>query len=42
MPCGLFYCGNHENLDYPSIGIAVIGVVAIFAVMRWASIDVDG
>jgi len=42
MPCGLFYCGHHEDVDYPSIGIAVIGVVFIFAVMLWATIFVDG
>mmetsp|Transcript_6545 Transcript_6545/g.14795 ORF Transcript_6545/g.14795 Transcript_6545/m.14795 type:complete len:520 (-) Transcript_6545:237-1796(-) len=42
MPCGLFYCGHHEDVDYPNIGIAVVGVVIIFAVMLWATIYVDG
>lgn len=41
MPCKLFYCGHHEDVDYPSIGIAVVGVVIIFAVMFWAAFVVD-
>ena len=42
MPCGLFYCGHHADVDYPNIGIAVVGVVIIFAVMAWATFFVDG
>jgi len=42
MPCKLFYCGHHEDVDYPSIGIAAMGVAAIFVVMLWATIVVDG
>ena len=42
MPCGLFYCGHHEDVDYPNISIAVLGVVTIFVVMLWATIYVDG
>lgn len=42
MPCKLFYCGHHADVDYPSIGIAVVGVVIIFLVMLFATIVVDG
>lgn len=41
MPCKLFYCGHHEDVDYPSIGIAVVGVVVLFAVMLWVAFFVD-
>ena len=40
MPCKLFYCGHHEDVDYPSIGIAVTGVVTILSVMLLATIYV--
>ena len=42
MPCGLFYCGHHEDVDYPNIGIAVAGVAFVFLLMIWATIFVDG
>ncbi|KAL7553309.1 hypothetical protein ACHAWF_016585 [Thalassiosira exigua] len=42
MPCKLFYCGHHEDVDYPSIGIAAAGVALLFAVMLWASVYLDG
>jgi hypothetical protein len=29
MPCGLFFCGHHEDVSHPSICIAV-GVVSVF------------
>jgi len=42
MPCGLFYWGHHEDVDYPNIGIAVAGVAVVFLLMIWATIFVDG
>eukprot|EP00581_Thalassiosira_minuscula_P008424 CAMPEP_0183708740 /NCGR_PEP_ID=MMETSP0737-20130205/4954_1 /TAXON_ID=385413 /ORGANISM="Thalassiosira miniscula, Strain CCMP1093" /LENGTH=547 /DNA_ID=CAMNT_0025936663 /DNA_START=184 /DNA_END=1827 /DNA_ORIENTATION=+ len=42
MPCKLFYCGHHEDVDYPSIGIAVVGVAILFVVMIWVTVFVDG
>lgn len=33
MPCGLFYCGHHEDVDRPSIMIAVCIVAVLFAVL---------
>ena len=42
MPCKLFYCGHHEDVDYPSIGIAVAGVTVLFLVMLWITMMVDG
>lgn len=42
MPCKLFYCGHHPDVDYPSIGIAIVGVSAVFLVMLWATIVVEG
>ena len=42
MPCKTFYCGHHEDVDYPSVGIAVVGVIICFSLMLWAMIYVDG
>jgi hypothetical protein len=33
MPCGLFYCGHHEDVDRPSINIAVVIIVLLFCSM---------
>ena len=33
MPCGLFYCGHHEDVDHPSILIALVIVVALLVAM---------
>lgn len=33
MPCGLFFCGHHEDVAYPSIFIAIFIVSAVFAGM---------
>lgn len=33
MPCGLFFCGHHEDVSHPSILIAVFVVVVLFAYM---------
>jgi hypothetical protein len=42
MPCGLFYCGHHDDVDYPSIRIAMVGVMVTFSVMLVATICVGG
>jgi len=31
MPCGLFFCGHHEDVDKPSIMIAVTIVAIVFS-----------
>lgn len=31
QPCGVFFCGHHEDVDRPSILIAVVIVAAVFA-----------
>eukprot|EP00970_Alexandrium_tamarense_P019950 scaffold14671_cov228-Alexandrium_tamarense.AAC.2 len=33
MPCGLFFCGHHEDVRYPSILIAVLVVASVFIAM---------
>lgn len=33
MPCGLFYCGHHEDVSTPSIGIPIMIVVTLFLLM---------
>jgi hypothetical protein len=33
MPCGLFFCGHHEDVSHPSICIAVAIVALLFAGM---------
>jgi len=30
MPCGLFFCGHHEDVSHPSIGIAIVIVTLTF------------
>ena len=42
MPCGLFYCGHHDDVDYPSIRIAMVGVMITLSVMLVATICVGG
>lgn len=37
MPCGLFFCGHHEDVAYPSVGIAVVAVTILFASMGYAA-----
>jgi hypothetical protein len=39
MPCGLFFCGHHEDVAYPSIGIAVVIVTIFFAILMYLSFD---
>jgi hypothetical protein len=35
MPCGIFFCGHHEDVAYPSISIAVILVTILFALLLY-------
>ena len=42
MPCGLFYFGHHADVKYPSIAIAIVGVMIVLLLMLWATIYVDG
>ena len=41
MPCGLFFCGHHEDVSRPSIWIATIVVVMLFTGMGWAAVAVS-
>lgn len=38
MPCGLFFCGHHEDVAHPSILIAVAVVVALLGCMFYLAI----
>ncbi|KAL3794312.1 hypothetical protein HJC23_012437 [Cyclotella cryptica] len=38
MPCGLFFCGHHEDLRYPSIMIAVAIVFVVFVLFLAATV----
>eukprot|EP00538_Stauroneis_constricta_P011152 CAMPEP_0119557760 /NCGR_PEP_ID=MMETSP1352-20130426/9313_1 /TAXON_ID=265584 /ORGANISM="Stauroneis constricta, Strain CCMP1120" /LENGTH=665 /DNA_ID=CAMNT_0007604901 /DNA_START=113 /DNA_END=2113 /DNA_ORIENTATION=+ len=42
MPCGLFFCGHHEDVAYPSIWIAVVIVSILFLLMAYASMVTSG
>jgi hypothetical protein len=33
MPCGLFFCGHHDDVDHPSIAIALVMMVIVFSIM---------
>jgi hypothetical protein len=37
MPCGLFFCGHHEDVRYPDIKIAVAIVAMAFVVLLGAT-----
>jgi hypothetical protein len=37
MPCRLFFCGQYEDVDRPSIGIAVVVIVSLFLLMGTAA-----
>ena len=37
MPCGLFFCGHHEDVSRPSIGIAGAIVLLLFSAMAYAA-----
>jgi hypothetical protein len=42
MPCGLFFCGHHEDVSHPSVKIAVVLVSILFVAMLLATIYVSG
>jgi len=33
MPCGLFFCGHHEDIDYPSVWIPGTLVIILFGTL---------
>jgi len=41
MPCGLFYCGHHEDVDHPSIFIPVIILLTLFLAMVYVAFAVQ-
>mmetsp|Transcript_116291 Transcript_116291/g.173744 ORF Transcript_116291/g.173744 Transcript_116291/m.173744 type:complete len:491 (-) Transcript_116291:21-1493(-) len=41
MPCGLFFCGHHEDVAYPSIQIAVVIVTIVFVALAYAAVATD-
>ena len=41
MPCGLFFCGHHEDVAYPSIWIATTLVAALFATLSYLAFYTD-
>ena len=40
MPCGLFFCGHHEDVRHPSVGIAIVIVSILFMALLLATIFV--
>lgn len=38
MPCGLFFCGHHEDVAHPSISIAVVVVTIVFALLLYVAV----
>jgi hypothetical protein len=42
MPCGLFFCGHHEDVRYPSVKIAVVAVSVLFVALLLLTIYVSG
>lgn len=41
MPCGLFFCGHHDDVAHPSIFIAVVVIFGLFACMLYLAYAVD-
>lgn len=41
MPCGLFFCGHHEDVSSPSIAIAIIVIALLLAAMGYAAFVVQ-
>jgi len=37
MPCGLFFCGHHEDVDYPSVWIPATLVIILFGTLLYLS-----
>jgi len=42
MPCGLFFCGHHEDVRHPSVTIAIVIVSILFVALLLATIFVSG
>jgi len=42
MPCGLFFCGHHEDVSHPSIAIAVAIVILLFGFMAYVAFFIEG
>jgi len=42
MPCGLFFCGHHEDVSHPSITIAVAIVILLFGFMAYVAFFIEG
>ena len=42
MPCGLFFCGHHEDVDYPSIWIPITLVIILFGTLLYLSYLTEG
>ena len=42
MPCGLFFCGHHEDVDYPSALIPTVLVLILFATLLYLSFLTGG
>mmetsp|Transcript_14212 Transcript_14212/g.39387 ORF Transcript_14212/g.39387 Transcript_14212/m.39387 type:complete len:487 (+) Transcript_14212:131-1591(+) len=41
MPCGLFFCGHHEDVSHPSVLIAGVAVVILFLAMAYIAFVVQ-
>lgn len=37
MPCGLFFCGHHEDVRHPDITIAALLVGVVFILLLWGT-----
>jgi hypothetical protein len=42
MPCGLFFCGHHEDVAHPSISIAMVVVAILFLSMAYIAFFIEG
>lgn len=42
MPCGLFFCGHHEDVDYPSVWIPGTLVIILFGTLLYLSYITGG
>jgi hypothetical protein len=41
MPCGLFFCGHHEDVAHPSIAIAMMIVTILFLWMAYVAFVIE-
>ena len=42
MPCGLFFCGHHDDVDYPSVWIPATLVIILFGSLLYLSYLTEG